>query len=137
MRIFRTILAAALIAVASAAFAAQPVGVNQLGGSFAAVAPSATGVTTILAAASNTKGCWLRSAHVFMGASGLIELYVDTAAPTGTNDTTKRSILSAVGATGATIFPGPLWLPSGIGIFVATNASATGPYAAATWDCAS
>jgi hypothetical protein len=137
MKNLRIILAAALLALAPAAFAAQPVGVPQLGASFSNVSPGAGGSTTMLAAASNTKGCWLRTAVVLNGTSAVaISLFTDTAAPTGNFDATKRLVLAVQGTATAPLanaLPYPLWLPAGVGI--SAFASAAGGFAGATWDC--
>jgi hypothetical protein len=108
-----------------------------LGGSFATLTIAAAGVTTMLAAASNTKGCWLRSYTMEPNAVGVSgQLYLDTAAPAAADDLTKRRVLHVLapgaGGVDATL-PYQMWLPAGVGIFVA-NLGGSSLRASATWD---
>ncbi len=102
------------------------------GASFANV-QQATAVTTLLAPASNTKGCWLRTLNIDFSA-GTVQIYADTAAPLAAgNDTTKRCIAQMVSGQ---VNTGDRWLPAGIGIFGIGGIAAAG-FVAVTWDLAS
>jgi len=109
---------------------------TPLGASFANVVPAAAGVTTFLAAASNTKGCWLRSAFIYGFSNGTSSLYVDTAAPTGTTDTSKRCILGVArnAQPAFETMAQALFLPAGVGIFAAASAADATGMIGATWD---
>ncbi len=107
---------------------------TKLGASKSVGASGSTAVTTLLAPASNTNGCWLRTAHVSANAAGaLTQIYCDTAAPSGTDDTTKAQLLDS-GPGGETELPYPVFLPPGVGIFVAALISASTARWNATWD---
>lgn len=78
-----------------------------------------SGVTTVLAPASNTKGVWIKTlqgdAH-----AGDVAIHADTAAPSAPIDNTKRVLFRMVGA-GRSEVQRDIFLPIGLGIYASGN----------------
>lgn len=102
-------------------------GAAQLGSSFANYDNPAGTVHTALAPGSNTKGAIVRFAHVCLSSTASrVAWYADTAAPTGSTDTTKRKILETASTSSSAHLPFPLLLPAGVGLYFAADVAASG-----------
>ncbi|WP_415842284.1 hypothetical protein, partial [Paracidovorax anthurii] len=108
---------------------AVPIGKN-----FATIAPK--GVAQLVAPATNINGVVIRTCFC-NPQNGTVNLVAATSAPSGISDATKSVIFSGNGNTAAgsntQIFaPKPLYIPKGLGLWVATSTNAG--VIALTWD---
>lgn len=108
---------------------AVPIGKN-----FATIAPK--GVAQLVAPSANTNGIVIRTCFC-NPQNGTVNLVAATSAPSGISDTSKSIIFSGNGNTttgsNTQIFiPKPLYIPKGLGLWVATSANAG--VIALTWD---
>ena len=94
---------------------------------------NAGSVTTVFTAASNTNGIIIRTLVLAPGALAVS----DTSAPSGYNDSSKRPIFyTDENISAVVIFPYPLLIASGNGLWVCAQSGASPGYIA-TWDAVS
>jgi hypothetical protein len=108
----------------------------KVGKNFKVTGTIVNSVAQIVAPAANVNGLYLRTCSLGLTASGEAHLFADTSAPSGTGDNTKRRImLHTAGALSAAQMPEPMFIPAGMGIWLATAATAPqGGSAVLTWD---
>lgn len=107
---------------------------NRLGASWAYLA-TANSVQTMLAAGSNVNGLVLRWAYIIPQGVLNARLVLDTSAPANSADTSKRILISTWGSASIdnpVFLPHPMFVPAGIGIYLACDAAAG--FAGAGWD---
>lgn len=109
---------------------------NRSGVSFAA-ASSNGGVQNVWAAGTNVNGIVLRTASIQLAPSlGQIMCAIDTAAPSGVSDLSRRVLVSNFNSASSAplvwFLPGSLLIPAGLGCWIAANTSGAGW--AFTWD---
>ncbi len=96
---------------------------------------SSPGVVLVFSVASNTSGAIIRTGYI-NPVTGTVNLVAGTVAPTGIGDVSQPIIFSgngnsAAGSNSEVVMPYPLYIPAGMGLWVANS----GPGAIAlTWD---
>lgn len=95
---------------------------QKIGENFVNYRTIPSGVTTLVDPSSNTKGLILRSLHLALDAATNGSIFISSTAPSGPDDTSKRSLVFYWSAIATNIiFPYQIYVEAGEGIYLAND----------------